>query len=417
MKMDEFYSLPKPTMLETMVALGLDKEVSVRKNNPRVKCPHCKGNSSSLSIKLDDEYFKCFKCDTTGNSLKLYGFFKYDYYDDSDYTKEVYSNLKAEIYGINLDSIEEYEVVKVMEYIKNNTKKVESSIPKVKRNSRATETTIHAYYHELVKDGLMDDFTLNDLRRRGFEEGDAQVYGYSKTLKKTETEGLFKDIPDSPKGVPGFYKKENKWQLVDYVNGYYIAIKNIFGVIHGMQIHVNRSKEDENRDAKYIALSSANNQNGTVGESKAHFVGDLLETAFITEGPTKANLFHKFTGHPCYAITGVNAQDDLIKQLEIATSLFGLKTVYLMFDMDQFDNPNVEKALKTLTEKINQLEHKPTVMSIQWDKNFKGIDDYLFHLKQNNQLQNYLDNMIDPLVRLTEINRVDQLDLNEFCLI
>ncbi len=175
-------------------------------------------------------------------------------------------------------------------------------------------------------------------------------------------------------GVPGFYKKDGIWTLRNNPSGFLIPQKDGRGRILGLQIRTDKGS------ARYITLSTCSNEkeypSGTGAKANPHFVkGNLgIEKMIITEGPLKGDIISYYTGYSVLALQGVNAisnLENILEQLKIK----GLKMVYIAFDMDIKDKPEVKKALDKLKEKLIlcELPHK----TIVWSEEEKGLDDWL----------------------------------------
>ncbi|MBR5355412.1 MAG: DUF3854 domain-containing protein [Lachnospiraceae bacterium] len=145
-------------------------------------------------------------------------------------------------------------------------------------------------------------------------------------------------------------------------------------------------KEMENTDDnRYYWFSSRDYEEGVGSPCFVHYATEfalnvqakkynaiLSETLFITEGALKADIFHYFTKLPCLAISGVNCQEELMKELEAYKKV--VKKVVVAFDMDYLTNPYVVNAEAELKEKIQKLGYE--YFRLTWDEKYKGIDDY-----------------------------------------
>lgn len=138
-------------------------------------------------------------------------------------------------------------------------------------------------------------------------------------------------------------------------------------------------------DNRYYWFSSRDYEEGVGSPCFVHYATEfaynmqgkrynavLSDTLFITEGALKADIFHYFTNFPCLAISGVNCQEELIKELEAYKRI--VKRVVVAFDMDYLTNPRVLDAEAELKRKIQTLGYE--YYRLTWDEKYKGIDDY-----------------------------------------
>lgn len=145
-------------------------------------------------------------------------------------------------------------------------------------------------------------------------------------------------------------------------------------------------KDIENTDDnRYYWFASRDYEEGVGSPCFVHYATDfaynvqngkynaiLSDTLYVTEGALKADIFHYFTKAPCLAISGVNCQEELNKELEAYKKT--VKRVVVAFDMDYLTNPYVKDAEEQLKTKI--LNHGYEYYRLTWDDKYKGIDDY-----------------------------------------
>ncbi len=97
----------------------------------------------------------------------------------------------------------------------------------------------------------------------------------------------------------------------------------------------------------------------------------------------KADIITFITGLPVVAVPGVNSLNHLeetLKQLQSS----GTTKIMTVFDMDYLKNPNVRDGYFNLAELISNvgLEYGTYL----WDPQFKGLDDYVWHCRQQGTL-------------------------------
>ena len=54
---------------------------------------------------------------------------------------------------------------------------------------------------------------------------------------------------------------------------------------------------------------------------------------------------------------------------------FGLRTVYIAYDMDSETNPDVNRQLNKLRQTLAQ--EKIKYKTLKWDREYKGLDDWI----------------------------------------
>lgn len=282
----------------------------------------------------------------------------------------------------------------------------------------------HKTYSKLFDMLILADCHKNNLLKRGFTEEQivengyksTPVYGFRNLTKRLIEEGC------TVEGVPGFYKdKDGEWTV--YFNrkssGFMIPVRNIYGLITGVQIRLDHPYEGR----KYIWLSSVNFEKGTTSGSPVHFVGNPGEkTVFVTEGPLKGDLAHALSGRTFLCVPGVNQSLNLLPVLKEMKNQ-GTTFVYEAYDMDkllatachgdysekcrecpcinkdwkhekipcskkQIKRDNIDKGCNKLAQICKEVGL--TGKTLTWDtdaegnwaENVKGVDDYLVSLQQ-----------------------------------
>ena len=118
---------------------------------------------------------------------------------------------------------------------------------------------------------------------------------------------------------------------------------------------------------------------GVTSGSPAHLVGDpYARKVYITEGLLKADVAHCLSQRTFAAIAGINNQ----KALEGLLSMLrdnGTEVIVEAADMDKFSNPAVYKGMHNLLSLARSKGMQ--TLSMTWNPNFKGIDDWLLSLK------------------------------------
>lgn len=283
----------------------------------------------------------------------------------------------------------------IQEMVKENRKKI-SAIPEAKKPTH--DTYLNEIYSYMFKNMLYQSSPKmeEDLLKRGFTPEDILKYGFVSCQLSKPMNTLLKKFNGDLDCIPGIYRKgaliETTLPQARNANEslhYLCPIKNINNEIVGAQI----KNMGENKDFKYFFWSSTS-EGGPITRTSPHFVGFPEETLIVTEGVVKANVINKFTGRYVAGLPGVNHQKPFLEALRIAERKgMGIQRILVAYDMDSFENEKVMKALDRLNNELVKAGYE--VKNILWDTNFKGFDDYLFHLHQNNLLDAYIREVLD----------------------
>lgn len=175
-------------------------------------------------------------------------------------------------------------------------------------------------------------------------------------------------------GIPGFYKRYDRWQLNAHGDGFLVPYKNASGLIVGSQIR------RFDAEPKYIWLSSAGKEGGASSGSPLHFakpdLAQLNGFAVITEGALKADVISEHWHCAVIALAGVSAvnPEKFVSQLQ--QSLPELRKIAVAFDSDWRAKREVRNALRRL---LYALQSTSLIVNVlDWDAvNGKGFDDFL----------------------------------------
>lgn len=373
----------------TKILDGLNISYSTSRSSINIACPICdKGqngkNHRHLNVNLTRNVFRCPKCDSGGGSVALYGFLTKGIDPEAVRgSKDLYIELAKEINGPNAN----YKI----QDIKVETKPPIDFPPTDVATRNETYTAMlktlslsKEHYNSLIRRGLRKE----DIIRNGYKT--IPVLGAKKIPGYLRRQGL--DLA----GVPGFYKKNNEWIMLEMGRGFYVPVRDLNGIladlskgqgnIQGLQVRL----DNPTRNNKYMWLSTRDYESGCGAETWAHFVGYPEEEILLTEGPLKADIIHRFTRKPVIAVPGVNALKHLDEFFERLQGL-GVKKIQTAFDMDFKTNPHVQKGYRKLIEKIHSYGFESEMLL--WDDNYKGYDDYLLHcyLEKGNSLDPFLD--------------------------
>lgn len=262
-----------------------------------------------------------------------------------------------------------------------STEQAEERIAPIERRDRAYRAILQSM------DGLIESHKA-DLIRRGLTETQIASFGF-KSLQCSPKRCAAPSGIDT-RDVSGFYTYQGARYINNTIGGILIPYCDLWGRIGTLEIRTFETEEMKHLESisKYMRFSSGKPKNGksecTKSVSTIHHVGiDLKkppEKVYLTEGALKADVAHALTGKPFIAMAGVNNPFGLEEALS-ALKAIGVKTVVLCFDMDFYEKVGVQNGLKH-TKGLIQKVGLNLRMAI-WDKEFKGIDDYYLHQKQN----------------------------------
>lgn len=325
-------------------------------------CPVC---GHDMDINYAKNCFKCFKCNSGGGILDLFGFCEIPGYDKRDYPKN--SHQSKELFKKIINTLQiDTRPLQRHNYISHYSPKP---------NPIASVAVRDAVYSAMLQACILDETDKNSLKARGFNEFEIKKLGF-KSVPQFQSKIVIKKITQMIgitdfTGIPGFYKKDGNWNFLDWMEGFFIPIRNEHGKIVALQTRMRHFSK------KYLFFSSSDKTCGTSSGSPACVFGKPAETVYITEGPIKGALFYKYTRKTILSVPGVNSTSNLFEILEEWRKI-GTKKIRIAYDMDWMKNSHVKKALdnlsKTLRNKGFQINY------LNWNPEFKGIDDMLFHM-------------------------------------
>lgn len=340
-----------------------------------------------MNIDFRKNVWRCSACGESGGILRLHGSLNH-------------MDLKQAFHDLNdrwnrLPEVQRYGYL--MESERRNSLPVQMQAgPVGKRN---------AVYASLLYIGTLSRTDRRDLARRGLTDSEIARFGYKSVPQiglsvaaehayrmagidiMTDGSGMIRRQSD----IPGFWYYGDRIMLTKRRPGYYVPVRNICGLISGMQIR-NHEPKDPPADSgfhKYSWLSSSEKPTGcsVSGIEQIHHTFRIAgssdstpETVFLTEGALKADIASALSGSPYIALTGINNISQLPEELEFLKE-HGTKRIMIAVDMDYRTKPEVASALKSITEMIGASGLAGTRM--EWDGRFKGIDDWLLHELRN----------------------------------
>ena len=223
------------------------------------------------------------------------------------------------------------------------------------------------HHENLLSRGLTDD----QIQRFGYKT--MPVVGYAAIAKQLQSEGHYLA------GVPGFYhNKDGCWTLINEKRGILVPVRDPDGKIQGLQV-----RRDNIKKGKFRWISSVGKQDGCKAECWTHIVGSPTPTILLTEGPLKADIINHLTGLTVIAVPGVNSLTHLKEMLEYVQSK-GTTRIMTVFDMDYLKNPHVKDGYYNLAAMLAEVGIE--YGTYLWDPQYKGLDDYVWHCRQEGTL-------------------------------
>lgn len=348
------------TMMDILPLLGI--QIPQNKEEFYIPCPNCdvgRGTGKHLNVVLQrsngkDNVFRCPKCDLSGGVLDLY---------------MAYNNIPSTQRSDAMRRIKEK-----IPYRDGFVRPVppKTTITHVCADIKKRDAT----YRMLLGELILSKRHLEDLLNRGLTEDEIKAGGYRST-PTFGSESICRKLIDKGaylRGVPGFYRNEKgNWDVVFSGKGLLIPVKDIDGMIQGLQLRLDK-QDGVDIQRKYRWVSSSGKEEGTQSTVWCHFTGTIGPEIYLTEGPLKADIAALRLNKGFVAVPGVNSLSylpDMLKDL----SKRGVKKVYIAYDMDFIYNIHVQNGLSEIKEIIK----KTGLVSeqIMWDPHYKGIDDYL----------------------------------------
>lgn len=361
------------SMSDCLALLGIP---SSAKSNFNIPCPVCdrgKKKDKHLNINLTKDVFCCPKCSSGGGVVAFYAFMAHGV--DPELVKnnpDLKVKFLKEMRNTGFFSDDDY----------SEFKKKQQEVPPRKDFPPTSIEERDKTYCSLLKELSLSKTHYNALIKRGLRKSDIEANGYASapalTFDCTKLKGC------ELRGVPGFYKNKDLWTLRSCSRGFFIPVRDLNHKVQGLQLRL-----DKVVDRKYIWLSTSDFESGSGAETWSHFVGCPEETVYITEGPLKADIIHRFKNVPVLAVPGVNSLAHLEIMLKELKKL-GISKAVTAFDMDYKTNENVKKSYNKLLDMLYGLGL--STQRLNWDENYKGYDDFLLaqYLKAGNSL--------DPLI-------------------
>ena len=348
------------TMQSAVELLGIEADTSRRTAN--IPCPVCgKGKEKKLNINFEKNVFRCNKCELAGGPLNFWAVYRGLAQPTS---REDAKMVAKDYFAFTCESPKAGAVIRK----KIVYEKIDQRIADIDVRDRT--------YRALLKLLSLSDSHKENLLNRGLdlERIEKNEYRSYPRAGLTDLSSLLLESGYILDGVPGFYKPKNgKWSLRRLPSGFLIPQRDGFSRIQGFQLRVDKPAVDT---PKYLTLSTAEMNMGAKGGTYPHLaMGEKgIDEIILTEGPLKGDIVSHLTGYSVFCVTGVNALERIAKPLADLKDA-GMKNLLIAYDMDLKRNENVKKALQSLKKILDKIG--VPYGTLDWDDNYKGLDDYL----------------------------------------
>lgn len=346
---------------------GADSDlIDIDASQANMLCPNCAKDHESqretLNLNFEEDVFSCKRCGFSG------GVHQFITYYTGWESKDIAKNIRAgKLSGVNLDAAGNAQ--------SDEAPKTSTTIAPIERR--------HQVYTAMLKNLELLPGHRDDLRRRGLSDEAIERIGFRSLSKYLDRNALPKKLITDGydlRGIPGFGLENAKWALAGQKDsGYLIPLRNGSGMIQGFQIRYDHPSASNGKYG-YFSSQQKGLDDGVKSAVWSAWAGDDVSKSkepfdiIITEGPLKGYIVHERTGANVLAVPGVNSLSKLGPALKSFKG-FGLRTVYIAYDMDLFDNQDVAKALCGLIEMIKELALPFKIMV--WGDEQKGLDDWV----------------------------------------
>ncbi|MEG1925295.1 MAG: DUF3854 domain-containing protein [Ruthenibacterium sp.] len=363
-----------------------------RKGEMRVECPHrvSANGPHKFDVNVVCNYWKCYAscndCNGKGGMLDLYALFT----GVTD-KREANDQIKGMLFGSSTG--EELTIKK--------SKLSPRIIPK-KQSDAAGPATLNKTLRTMLELLELRPEHKKNLHDRGLNDEYIKDGLYKSIPERSEISALVKKIESlgcCMKGVPGFYQKDEKWQINVYGKGFYIPYFDEFGNVTGMQMrfddtYLNRTckSKKEIKKHRYGWLSSTGCYNGcravnlyTLGIPGAMQKAHDTSCVYVTEGALKANVANALDPehHAQVAIAGVYCYEAFEKLLDILKKI-GVTKIVDAFDADRETNADVQQKINHLY--THAAEKGFEMKRFNWGNAYKGEDDFFLACRKEAEL-------------------------------
>ena len=457
---------------ECQEELGSLKRIGTSYTAP---CPFCgggSGNTGNFMISPKEggrglNIFRCFKCEASGDSIKL----RMKLHREDFVTAGLNLAVKK---GIITDS--EFESLTSSKFTATKVSQIEKQYAKedaeklLQMNKRASAEILDFVYSTLIKVcGLSekDRKYLQEVRLLSDREID-YIGFFSMPKGPSVLEKLREEFKGSPlvkgledpldilKFVPGFWFKVNaymteegrfrkkvdgkwetvtgddrgKWEFSKHADSIGFPIRNADGKAVAIQIRLSDA-DAERMGGKYRFFTSAKYANEAATKEEKRIWGaspgapadvtipmNLKSWRMVvTEGKFKGYQLAKRTKMVSISVQGVaswrpivQSIKDMRKSMDLRKKLMGIedsKEVYIAFDNDMFYKSEVFDQAKKLANALRKEGFQVSYMS--WDSAYKGADDYILAKGKESSFSIHKSEVLEKKHELiSEIIRIEE---------
>ena len=387
-------------------------DIEVKQGNEyKALCPfHKDRNLGSFLINSNKGMFKCFSCGKGGDAIEFVRLYKnisaLEAAVEIAYVKGLISILEYQNYICGWDTAP-YKFRKknsfARKYKGRNSKYILDEI-EFKLDSKGLDRAYNIFLNNLE---LSERHKKHLIRTRNIpidiiKKRKYRTYPTYKKIKSIFNRFYMKydTLDDIFKGVPGFYKKNtgDKWEWrINYNEGILIPIKNAREQIVGLQIRLDKKDKNGIRYYWFSSSSFMYSSNTRFGVSSGTPLDVIYpeerpnNVLFVTEGRFKSEVIAKEINSTCISVQGIGNWNGIEREIYEAEDylkqkykrFLGFLRIYIAFDMDIYQNLQKWKQLKNMSDFIRDEFPNKKIYYIEWDSNYKGIDDFMLNNKRN----------------------------------
>lgn len=397
--------------------IGVKKKERREDGSYYCKCPFCKTKATKFTLNVDPSrnLWRCVKCGLGGGSTSLYTFYTRGKAYKPEMRAEIIPEMEKAL-GLESDP-SDFGVYRHRDFVidvYNEYKSLPSQYPEI------SDYKLNLFHQKILSSPLLKlgqkdkgkllarGLTEEAIQRNGYrtyrqkniesaipkewwtryrDENWSDVQKKNPVLAKMSKERLLcclyigqclTEDGMNPMGMPGAFKFRCAsgiyWGFRLY-DGIIIPIRNIYGEIVALQVRT------ENKERKYMLISSRSMPCGRIGRSRIHHPlanaeGERVEATevVVTEGPLKVDVYSCLAPAKHYpfkslGVIGVQNTAMLIKELK----MMKCSRIIEAYDMDKFLNFDVMNAILKMKKLCRESDIE--VRSLLWDE--PAIDRYL----------------------------------------
>lgn len=374
-------------------------------------CPfHNDRKLGSFLINPNKGIFKCFSCGIGGDAIEFVSLYKktspLEAAAEIAFNKGLINIFEYEKYIYNSTDLQ-YEPRKkkpvIRKYKRRNSNYILDEIG-LKTDNKKLDKAYNIFLDKLELSEEHKEHLINtrDISMDIIEKRKYKAYPTYEEIKSIFSKLYleYEDLDNIFKGVPGFYKKRvgDKWEWrMVYNEGIIIPIRNAKEQIIALQIRADRKKTNGIRYSWFSSGHHVYTDNTRFGVSS----GTPLDVVypenrpnnilFITEGRFKSEIIAKEINSTCISVQGIGNWNGIEREIYEAEDylkqkykeFLGFVKIYIAFDMDIYTNSQGYQQLKKMSDCIQNEFLMKEICYIEWDKEYKGIDDFILNNKMN----------------------------------